>query len=134
MRRLSLLRSNTRGAAIIEFALAVPVLISLIWGMFQVGLLFQANAGIQHALGEAARQATIFPTPSDTQLQSYITSHKFGLYNGTWGEPTIDNSHIAKANGGYKVITVTYSQPTNFLFFRGPTVSITKSKTIYLSV
>jgi hypothetical protein len=125
---------SSRCAAAIEFAIAIPTLMSMIWGMFQIGLIFQANAGMQHALGEAARYATIYPTPTDTQIQSMITSHKFGLGNGTWTAPAIDNTYIAAASGAYKGITVSYSQPTDFLFFSGPTVTITKSKTIYLSV
>ena len=131
MTRIRDLGTGQDGAAAVEFALAVPVFVSMIWGLFQLGLLYEANAGVQHALGEAARYATIFPTPTDTQLQDKITSSKFGVANGTWGTPeisaidTIDNS---------KIITVTYTQGTNFLFFRGPNVTITRSKKIYLSV
>ena len=128
-RILRILRSDSKGAAAIEFAIAVPVLTVMIWGMFQVGLIFQANAGMQHALGEAARYATIFPTPNDTDLQTRITAKKFGLGNGTWGTPTIVNDAAA----GTKTITVTYSQPTDFLLFAGPTVSMTKTKVVYVS-
>ena len=123
------LRKDSEGAAAIEFAIAVPVLTVMIWGMFQIGLIFQANAGMQHALGEAARYATIFPTPSDTQLQTRITAKKFGLGNGTWGTPTI----VTDTAAGTKTITVSYSQPTDFLFFSGPTVTLTKSKVVYYS-
>lgn len=121
---------NESGAAAIEFAIAVPVLVMMMWGIFQIGMVFEANAGMQHALGEAARYATIYPTPSDTAIQNKITAHKFGLNRGTWGTPTINNTNLAS---GYKVITVTYSQPMDFLFFRGPTVSLTKSKRVYVS-
>ena len=76
MSRLSLLRRNDRGAAAIEMALALPILVSMIYGLFQVGLLYQANAGMQHALGEGARLATLcIPSgttcnsPSDTQIK-----------------------------------------------------------------
>ena len=135
-RRLHLLVRNAQGVAAMEFAISVPVLISMIWGMFQIGIIYQANAGAQHALGEAARYATLcIPTatgcnvPSNTQIQAMITSKKFGLGNGTWGTPTIADDTVLKT----KTITVTYSQPTDFLFFAGPTVSITKSKQVYLS-
>ena len=125
-RRLS---KDMSGSASIEFAVAVPVLISLIWGIFQISLVFQAGAGVQNALGQAARYATIFPTPTDTQIQALIASSKFGTANGTWSTPTITTDAA-----GYKVITVSYSQPTDFLFFAGPTVTLTKTKRVYLSV
>jgi Flp pilus assembly protein TadG len=135
-RRPKFLLRNAEGVAAVEFAIAVPVLVSMIWGMFQIGIIFQANAGAQHALGEGARYATLcVPTgtgcnvPTNTQIQSMITSHKFGLGNGTWGTPTITSNTVLNT----KTITVTYSQPTDFLIFPGPTVSITKSKVVYLS-
>ena len=127
MRRLISLKSDARGVAATEFALAVPILISLIWGMFQVGLMFEANAGVQHALGMAAREATIWPTPSDATIQAKITSSKFGVGNGTWNTPTIATNTATRT----KTITVSYTQPTDFLFFAGPTVTITKSKVVY---
>lgn len=125
-RRLS---QDSSGSASIEFAVGVPILIALIWGIFQISLLFQAGAGVQNALGQAARYATIYPTPTDTQIKALIQSSKFGVAHGTWSTPTI----ITDASG-YKVITVSYSQPTDFLFFQGPTVTLTKSKRVYLSV
>jgi len=122
---------NESGSAAIEVAIAVPVLVLIMWGIFQVGMIFEANAGMQHALGEAARYATIYPTPSDTAIQAKITSHKFGVARGTWSTPTIDNTNLAAS--GYKVITVQYSQPMDFLFAPGPTVTLTKSKRVYVS-
>lgn len=127
LRALKSLR-NESGAAVIEFAIAVPVLVLMMWGIFQIGMVFQANAGMQNALGEAARYATIFPTPTDTQIQAKITGHKFGL-RGTWSPPTITPDATTKS----MLITVQYSQPLDFLMFPGPTVTLTKSKRVYLS-
>lgn len=130
MRRVKSLSSNERGAGAVEFALALPVLVLFIYGIFTIGLVFQANAGLQHALGEAARYATLHPTPSDSQIQTRIASTDFGLGNGTLATPTIVTNSVS----GHKTITLTYSQPTNFIFFQGPTVNLTRSKRVYLSV
>ena len=129
MTRLRQLAADRAGSSAIEFAISVPVLVMLIWGICQVGLLYEANSGMQHALGEGARLATIYPTPTDTQIQSKITSAKFGLGNGTWSTPTIATDTTAKT----KTITVNYSQPTDFLFLPGPTVTLSASKVVYLS-
>lgn len=136
-RRLQSLLSDRRGAAAIEFAFAVPVIVMLVWGIFQFSLILEAEAGMQQALGEGARYATILiPTtdtsPTTTQVQAKITSSKFGLDAGTWDTPTIDTSHASGTNG-YWVITVTYHLPTDFLFFTGPTLDLTQSKTVYLA-
>ncbi len=129
MRFARKLAADRTGSAAIEFAVAVPVLISLVWGMFQIAILYRANAGMQHALGEASRYATLFPTPSDSDIQAKVTSRKFGLDNGAWSTPTITTDDTAKT----KLIRVTYSQPTDFLFFTGPTVTLTREKLVYLS-
>ena len=129
MTRFRQLIADRAGSSAIEFAVSVPVLVMLIWGIAQVGLLYEANAGMQHALGEGARMATIYPTPTDTQIQTKITSAKFGLGNGTWGTPTIVTDNTTKT----KTITVTYSQPTDVLFLPGPNVSLSASKVVYLA-
>lgn len=117
------------GTAMIEFAISIPVLVLFMWGIFQFGMILEAQAGMQNALGEGARYATIYPTPTNTQIQTKITSGKFGLANGTWTTPTITDD----ATAGTKLITVSYSQPTNFIFFAGPTITFTKSKLVYIS-
>lgn len=129
MRGLRRLLADRTGSSAIEFVVAVPVLVSLIWGIFQIGMLYRANAGMQHSLGEAARYATIYPTPSDSEIQAKITAAKFGLGNGTWGQPQITTD----ATAGTKTITVSYTQPTDFLFFAGPTVTLGASKVVYLA-
>ncbi len=120
---------DERGAAAIEMAIAVPVLTLMLWGIFQVGVAFQANAGMQHALGEGARYATIFPTPSNDQLKQRINEKVFGVGVGTFSAPTVTDG---PAGSGYKDFTVTFSMPTNFLFFNGPSVNITSSKRVYV--
>jgi Flp pilus assembly protein TadG len=124
------LRRDQSGSSAIEFAIAVPVLVAFIYGIFSVSLLFQANAGVQHALGEAARYATIFPTPTDTQIQTLISESDFGLGGGTLDTPVIDNSQLAN---GYKTISLTYHRPVHLLFMNGPTVTITRSKRVYVA-
>ena len=129
----SILRDE-RGANLIEFAIALPVLVSFIWGIFQIGLVFQAQAGMQHALGEAARLATIYPTPTDAALRARLAAKKFGTYNGTLNALQIANDTTGP--GGtvrYKDLTLTYSQPTDFIFVNGPTVTMTRSKRVYLA-
>jgi Flp pilus assembly protein TadG len=135
MSMLKLLRRNEQGAAAIEFALTVPILITLIYGIFQVGLLFQANAGMQHALGEGARYATLClnPTaaggctvPTDDNIKAKINAKLFGKSDGTFNvaDPT--------STSNYKTLTVTYTRAMNFLFFAGPTVTLSRSKTVYI--
>lgn len=129
MRHVKRLWANQDGANVIEFAIALPVLTVFIYGIFVVGKLFEANAGMQHALGEAARYATLYPTPTDDELKARMAAKKFGTSSngGTLSALGISTS------GNTKTLTLTYSQPTDFLMFNGPNVSITRSKKVYLA-
>ena len=70
-----LIRRDESGAAIIEFALSVPILVTMIYGIFELSQLFEANAGMQHALGEGARFATLcIPTSTGCDANRTTTS------------------------------------------------------------
>lgn len=127
MKALFRLFRNSRGAGSIEFALILPMLVLFIYGIYVVGQLFEANAGMQHALGEGARYSTLYPTPSDTAIRSKILSSTFGTGSGTFTAPT------PTSGTGYKDLSVTYSVPTDFIFFEGPTVTMSKTKRVYLA-
>ena len=135
MTMLRILKRNEDGAAAIEMAIALPVLVAMIYGLFQVGLLYQANAGMQHALGEGARYATLCITsgstctaPTDTQIKTRISSKLFGKGDGTF---TVNDP---VPGTGYRDLSVRYSKKMNFLFFNGPTITLNRSKRAYVVV
>lgn len=136
--RCNQIQRDERGAAVIEAAIALPVLITMIYGIFTLGQLFEANAGIQHALGEGSRYGNLClsvsngscTTPSSTQLAARVNSKLFGTTNGTFDSPTVDTS---AATSGYVTITVNYHQTMHWAFFDGPAITVTRSKRVYLA-
>ena len=127
------LKRYQRGAAVIEIAIALPVLVTFIYGIFQIGILYQANAGMQHALGEGARFATLCQpvtngcnVAADSAIKAKMSAAVFGTKPGTF---TVANPSTVNRE---MTLTVTYSQPMNFLFFPGPTVNLTRTKKVYL--
>lgn len=130
---------NQQGAATIEMAFALPVLIVMIWAMVQLGLVYRANAGMQQALGEGARFATLCvnPTingcsaPTATNIKTKISGSVFGASPGTFtvSEPVSGISGSSR----YFDLTVSYSQPTNLLLFPGPTINISRSKRVWVA-
>ncbi len=58
------------GAAAIEMAFALPVLIVMIWMIVQLAEVYRAVAGIQQALGEGARYATLVPHSEPDRLHA----------------------------------------------------------------
>lgn len=125
---------DSRGVAIIEFAILLPVLVLFIYGTFMVGQLFYANAGMQHALGEGARFATLClnPTPaggctvpSDAQIQARMNERVFGSGMGNF------TVNAPVQGSGYRDLSVTYTMPADFIFFSLPDVTMTQSKRVY---
>ena len=126
------LSADQSGAAAVEMALSLPILLTFIYGMMQVGMVMAADAGMQHALGEGARLATIYPTPTDTVIKSKVSSKVFGTYIGTYSvsDPVTTTAGTVK----YKVLAVSYTVTPNYLFFNGPPITLNRSKRVYLSL
>jgi hypothetical protein len=133
------LRGNESGVAVIEIAIALPVLILFIWGIFQIGIAFHANAGMQHGLGEGARLATLCynpqpttgcSTPTNDEIKTRISQKVFGTHVGTFSTPTVTD---AADGSNYKDLSVSFTMPMDFLFFQGPNVTLTQSKRVYVA-
>ncbi|MEO5611189.1 MAG: TadE/TadG family type IV pilus assembly protein [Sphingomicrobium sp.] len=130
---------NESGAAAIEMAFALPVMIVMIWAFVQLAQVYRAMAGIQQALGQGARYATLClnpttsgcTTPTATQVKAKITSSVYGIGPGTFGivDPVSGTSGTAK----YYDLKVTYTQPTDLLMFPGPTINVSRAKRVWVA-
>ena len=118
---------DDRGVAAVEMAFAFPILMIMLWMIIQLGLVFRAVSGMQHALGEGARYATIYPRPTDTQITQRIQDKVYGSGPGTF---TVSSP---VSGTGFVTLQVSYSQPTSLLFLPGPTVSLTRSKKVWIA-
>ena len=129
-RKFGIIR-DSRGGAAIEMALAIPILLELFWVVFQAGLVFRAMSGIQHGLGEGARYATLFPEPSTSQIKTRISDTVYGIGPGNF---TIANPSPGTADGAnYLDLTVSYTQATDLIFIPGPTITVSRSKRVWVS-
>lgn len=137
MKLIKRLAVNDDGAAVVELALSLPVLVTCIYGIFELSQLYEANASMQHALGEGARLATLcIPnTSSSTGCnaptdQNIIDRENAKLFGTTGGIYTVQTPSSV---GAYKTLTITYQRTMNFLFFQGPTVTLTRTKQVYIA-
>ena len=147
MTRFIRIRRDERGAAVIEIAIALPTLILFIWGIFQLGIAFQASAGMQHALGEGARLATICvnptaagcSTPTDAAILAKVNDKLFGTGIGDFDVEITrpvddpDTTTVDESDVNYIDLNATFSMPTNFLFFNGPNVNLSRTKRVYMA-
>ena len=131
MSRWKIFRRDEHGAAAIEMAFALPILLIFVYGIFQFGVILQANAGMQHALGEGARYATLYPKPADTLIQTKMSNEVFGMNIGTFGTPTVTTPATSVCTN-CRLLTVTFTYTPDFLFFSGPAISLTRTKQVYV--
>lgn len=131
------LRNEEDGAAAIELAFALPILIAMMWMVVQLGFVYQALAGMQQALGQGARYATLCINPSSTgcsapsadQIRTKINDSVFGTAAGQFDVP-VPTSGTSGTSKFYD-LTVNYTQPTTLLVFPGPTINITRKKRVW---
>lgn len=136
---------DQEGVAAIEMAFVTPILIVMIWMFVQFAQIYRAAAGIQQALGEGARYATLCINPGTTGCQSpppgtgdnpatgtikaKIKTSVYGIGPGTF---TIDDP-VGGPAVKYYDLKVNYEQPTNLLLVPGPTVRISRSKRVWIA-
>jgi len=131
MKMLKKLRRSDDGAAVVELAFGLPIFIALLWMIIQLGLVFRAMSGIQHALGQGARTATLWPVPDDDAIDDAMEAAVYGVGPGDFD---ITPPERGTADGSdYVDLQVTYTQDTDLLVFPGPTISVTRSKRVWVS-
>jgi len=131
MKMLKKLRRSDDGAAVVELAFGLPIFIALLWMIIQLGLVFRAMSGIQHALGQGARAATLWPVPDDDAIGDAMEAAVYGVGPGDFD---ITPPERGTADGSdYVDLQVTYTQDTDLLVFPGPTISVTRSKRVWVS-
>jgi Flp pilus assembly protein TadG len=122
-----MLRHNQKGAAIVEFAIILPLLLLLIFGMIEFSLLMYNKAMITNASREGARRGIVYrvdPTTfnysplNDTQIRTEVTnylSNHLITFSPTATTHTTNITRAVEASGNTLNVQVGY--PYQFLVF-----------------
>ena len=139
MKLFSRIPRDERGVAATEMAFALPVFIIMVWSFVQLAQVYRAMAGIQQALGEGARYATLClnpastgcTTPSAGTIKTKITTSVYGIGPGTFTvtDPVSGMAGTSK----YYDLKVNYVQPTTLLLLPGPTINVSRSKRVWVA-
>jgi Flp pilus assembly protein TadG len=135
------MRNREKGASAIEFALAMPIVFVILFGIFEFGLAFWYQQELTSAVREGARKGVVMATPRKTAtfitdaVKTYMTS--VGL-NDTGRNVTCTGTCPCTASGDTLTVTATY--PAKFTvisnltrLFWGQT-SISASRTLQATV
>lgn len=134
------LEHDQQGVATVEMAFALPVLIVIIFMFVQLAQVYRAMSGIQQALGQGARYATLCLNPSlngcsvptADQVKTVINNSVYGIGPGTFTVATPTTGSDG-GTGHYYDLTVSYSQPTTLMLFPGPTINVSRSKRVWVA-
>lgn len=118
MRRASRRRRNDRGSAAVEFALVVPILLLLFFGIIQYSIYFWAAQTGTSAVNAAARRLAVGDCQNSGQLSSYVSAR---LGSANQGGLSVVRAYKDSAGN---TVTVPPSLPQTAV---GGTVSLTVS-------
>ncbi len=122
---------NTRGAAMVEFALVAPILITLLVGAMNIGIYFFAQNSVNNAVEVAAREAAIYPTPSDTQLQALFDDAL--LKEESTVSVVLGVSHGTATNGTkYVTLSTSYNVPVNLILGKVNDIPVRSERRVYV--
>lgn len=116
MRKLALMAAKNKGmngGALVEFALVLPLLLTLVFGIVEFSVVLYDKAVMTNASREAARAGVIYRTPAltDAQIMAVATTacanHLISFGNAT---PTATLSRPSGSAAG-NPLTVTVSYP-----------------------
>lgn len=116
------------GIAAAEFALGAPFLLALVYGLAQLAIVMFAQAGLNHAIGQASRVASTFPRPADDLIRQAATESRFGLDTQKLSTPELTHSTVAGVD--YLRISLSYSMEVDMLFLPSKPLTLTESRLI----
>jgi Flp pilus assembly protein TadG len=113
-------RRNEEGQAMVEFAMILPILITLVFGIIQFGILFNHSLTLTDAVRTGARQAAVSRTlPGDPiqQAKNRVKSAAAGSLTLTDSEITVTPKNLTGGatfeQGGDVTVTATYPYTIN---------------------
>lgn len=127
-------RTNEKGAAAIEVALTLPILITIMIGILQFALILQAQGAMRHGIGEGLRMAKVDASATKSQILSETKASLSGIniskvtsMDFTRGTKSLDGE---VANWGR--ITINYEMQPIIPFAPVPPIKLTATRTVYL--
>jgi len=109
--KLKIIAFDQKGATAVEFAIILPVLVMLLFGIIEFGIILYDKAMITNASREGARAGIVYSYPNiipDSYIIKVVKDY-CGSHLITFGEDSIDDGDIPITRaGGNLTVTVTY--------------------------
>jgi len=115
MKKTRVLIKKEKGASTVEFAIILPVLVTILIGIFQLGIAFNGYLAITHAAREGVRQASV-----GNYDEQAVRANSYPV------EPTAVSLSYPEGEGhGLPIrVTVSYDLPLSIPFFGDQTIPL----------
>lgn len=97
---------NNKGQALVEFAIVLPIILLLIMGIVQFGMMLNTYLEVQNASREGARAGIVGSTDSDIQTLITSTSPTLDPHDLTI---TVTPNQSSRISGGTLTVMVSYN-------------------------
>lgn len=141
LQRLGAIRRDQHGGVLVEFALLAPVIITLLFGVVQVGLHMQNFNAIRNLAADGARFAVVEYQQgnelSTTAIQAEIESRGFGpRYNLNSNRLTVLVTEPATRIAGLREmnILITYDLPDYLAFVDTESLELEYDRPVFLVI
>lgn len=133
------IRSDERGAALIEFAMLAPIIIGMMIGVVQVGVALQAKNALRGVASDTARYAVIeymkkneiTDAQIETQAETIARDAPYMLLSNV--DATVADVATPRVDGTFeKTLTITYEPPAFIPFFDWTSQRLSFSRPIFL--
>ena len=117
---------DEHGAAVVEFALVVPLLLLLLWGIIDMGRAFYTLNNLASAVREGARRAAVMATDPTVGLNRAVIRSTVATSFKPLGPPLRPESVFVSLNLVNRQVTVRASYPFAPLVLTGWTFPVVR--------
>ncbi|WP_324827353.1 TadE/TadG family type IV pilus assembly protein [Qipengyuania zhejiangensis] len=125
------LARDRKGAAAVEFSLAIPIALTLILGCMNFGIYLFFKNSVATAIDETARSAMLWPIPDDAQLATNFENSL--LTAKTFGTAQLQVAHGTSTDGrDYVDLTGTGGYRINLIFVDLGTIPVRSTRRAFV--
>ena len=124
------LRRDEKGVTAIEFAIALPVLVVLMVGILQFGIVLSANGAMRNALGEGLRLAKIDPAATEDRVLARTRYALVGVNRDAITNLTFERGEADHVQFGKISLTIELNPIVPFVPL--PPITLSQSKQVFL--
>lgn len=122
-------RDRDEGAAAVEFALVLPILVLLLFGIVQFGMIFNQWQQLEHATREGARWASLQHSAADVRSTVMAAAPSLGLNAGDITVSPADPTGLPLGTPVTVTSNIVVPVFTPGVLGMGPTVTLTAQAT-----